>query len=554
MENNISEILKSLTHLESFSFNNPQKTISKKEKTWDFLKDSNDFDFENSAERSNELTSSPRIAQKSLEEYSEKSRESFTEIQVRKAEQVDLHPGFGDTEWKVGKGSKGKSEKEKVEKFVKIGELLSRFDQKVAHRDEKQGNEDTWHSGFDWDNEIELANREVFGNQSFREKQREVINATKSKRDVIALIPTGGGKSLTFQLSAVTEEGVTLVVMPLLSLISDQMQQMEDLGVECKFLHTPNDLMEVFSMLAEGRLSARLLFVTPEKITQSGQARSLIDNLYMERKIERFVIDEVHWVSSWGQDFRPDYLKLSVLKENYPDVPILGLTATATNQVKADITKLLKLRNVLYFQSSFNRPNLFYEIRSLNKSKWEEDIATFCKSQIDQGHNSGIIYCIKKKETEDMASFLRNKYKINCTHFHANLSLDKRNEVQKKWMDNKIQIIVATIAFGMGINKKDVRFVIHVGFPKSIESYIQEWGRAGRDSKPAQWILYYNYGDRKLLDWFIMNNSTTSSNERKEENMHNLYKMIDYLEESILWRRKLQLSLLGESFKTRDCK
>ena len=233
---------------------------------------------------------------------------------------------------------------------------------------------------------------------AFREKQREVINATKSKRDVIALIPTGGGKSLTFQLSAVTEKGVTVVFMPLLSLINDQITQMEEIGVKWKFIQKPNDIMDIYDTMSSGQINTKILFITPEKMINSNQAKSLKDALYMERILERFVIDEVHWVSSWGQDFRPDYLKLSILKETYPDIPILGLTATATNQVKADIKRLLKLPNLLYFQSSFNRPNLFYEVRTLKKNKWEEDIAEICKTQTlaNSSPSSGIIYCLRK--------------------------------------------------------------------------------------------------------------------------------------------------------------
>ena len=229
------------------------------------------------------------------------------------------------------------------------------------------------------------------------------------KRDVIALIPTGGGKSLTFQLSAITEKGVTVVFMPLLSLINDQITQMREIGVEWQFLQKPNDIMEIYNLMGNNELTTKILFITPEKITHSGQARSLIDTLYCEKMLERFVIDEVHWVSSWGQDFRPDYLKLSLLKESYPDIPILGLTATATNQVKADIQKLLKLDHLLYFQSSFNRPNLFYEIKTLKKSKWEEDISKIWKEHAEGSNKlqSGIIYCLRKKETESIAKTLQ---------------------------------------------------------------------------------------------------------------------------------------------------
>ena len=195
-------------------------------------------------------------------------------------------------------------------------------------------------------------------------------------------------------------------------------------------------------------------------------------NIYKANKLKRFVIDEVHCVSHWGQDFREDYLKLSVLRERYPGVPILGLTATATQQVKADISRLLCLKNALYFQSSFNRPNLFYEIVKKNKNKLTDHIAEMIKENYI--NKSGIIYCLTKKECEKMCAELKSKFKIKCEYFHAGLPHNKRKEIQRKWMKDECYVIIATVAFGMGINKKDVRFVFHTAFPKSIEAYSQE--------------------------------------------------------------------------------
>jgi len=428
--------------------------------------------------------------------------------------------------------------------FIPLNQMLE-FEQK------RKGPNSKWFEGFPWDDEIDVANREIFGNKDFRENQREIINATKSNRDVLALIPTGGGKSLTFQLSAMTEDGVSIVIMPLLSLIEDQMNQMEEIGVPCIFIHTYNDISVVFDQLINGNLTVKLLFITPEKISQNQQAKDLLLNLYNERKLMRFVIDEVHWVSNWGQDFRPDYVKLSQLKDTYPGIPILGLTATATNQVKADICKTLQIEESLCFQSSFNRPNLFYEVRAKQKKFFVSQIAEFIKTKYS--NMSGIIYCLSKKECESLSKELSTTYRMKWNYFHAGLSVEKRKKIQKAWMQNEYYIIVATVAFGMGINKKDVRFVIHTSFPKSIEAYSQECGRAGRDSKPAHCLLFYSYMDRKMQDFFIMNPTTISTEERKEENIHNLYKMLDYLEEAVLWRRKLQLSLLGEDFRAKKC-
>lgn len=228
----------------------------------------------------------------------------------------------------------------------------------------------------------------------FRENQREIINATKSGWDVIALISTGGGKSLTFQIPAATESGISIVIMPLLSLIADQIRQMREIGVPCIFIERSDDIKRVRRELERGELQTKLLFFTPEKLCKSKGVRDLMKDLYDRKLLERFVIDEAHCVVHFGMDFRPDYLELKCWREEYPGVPILGLTATATPRVMADIAKILNMYNTQFFQSSFNRPNLFYEVVQKKRNTMTSEIAEFIKCRND--NESGIIYCLTK--------------------------------------------------------------------------------------------------------------------------------------------------------------
>eukprot|EP00347_Sterkiella_histriomuscorum_P002099 403369477 len=413
-----------------------------------------------------------------------------------------------------------------------------------------------WSKPFPWDQEVDIANQAIFGNEIFRENQREIINATKSHKDVLALIPTGGGKSLTFQLSAVTDEGVTLVIMPLLSLIEDNFSFVEDLGIPACNLSSPNQSQKeerrVYQCYNDIKnVVYKLVYLTPEKLVKSPGLMSAMDHLYAIGKIDRFVIDEVHCVSHWGQDFRKDYLHLDMLKQRYPKVPLLCLTATATLKVKDDILKRLGIKDAKLFQSSFNRTNLLYEIRDKKQFKnVTEDIVNMLRTRFKG--KCGIIYCISRKECQKLSEILKRNYHIKCDYYHAEVSYNQRKDIQERWMKNEIQIIIATIAFGMGINKKDVRFVIHYSMPKSLEGYVQECGRAGRDQNKSECILYYQYGDRKRNDFFILTNND-NTRTRKNENVHALYSILEYCEEPYYCRRQLQLQFLGEKFDPSKC-
>lgn len=411
-----------------------------------------------------------------------------------------------------------------------------------------------WQVSFPWDQDIIDANQQVFGNPTFRECQQEIINATKSGRDCLALIPTGGGKSLTFQLSAVTDKGVTFVIMPLLSLIEDNINFVKDLGIPALSLsggpNADRKMGELYNQIRD--LHYKIVYLTPERLTKSPGLVAVMENCYGNGTVDRFVIDEVHCVSHWGQDFRKDYLLLDTLKKNFPRVPILGLTATATSKVKDDIIVKLGLGDdVVCFQSSFNRPNLNYEIRlKKNLKNVDQDLSDLLKTRFKD--RSGIIYCVSRKNCENLAHTLKKKFKISCDHYHAEMKIEDRNAVQASWMKDEIQVIIATIAFGMGINKRDVRFVIHYSIPKSLEGYVQECGRGGRDGKRAECILYYTYSDRKLYDYFIVNNRFTNK-ARKNENLHALYSILKYCEEPYKCRRQLQLNFLGEDFDSAKC-
>lgn len=348
---------------------------------------------------------------------------------------------------------------------------------------------------YPWSNEVNSKLRNVFNIQNFRHLQRTVINCTLSDKDCIYVAATGSGKSLVFQLPALVSQGITIVVSPLLSLMEDQVTQLEELGIPAMVLNSATDKddarMAMQSMIDQNA-PLKLIYVTPEKLAKSKRIMAQIEKMYQAGRFSRLVIDEVHCCSQWGHDFRRDYQYLSVFKRQFPETPILGLTATATSEVILDIQKILNIEGCYVFKGSFYRPNLKYEIRPTTKKDNVEDLINLINTRFSG--QTGIVYCLSIKDTEDVASKM-SSMGTHCYPYHAQLSMAQRNKIQQQWYKNKCKVIAATVAFGLGINKIDVRFVIHYSISKSIENYYQETGRAGRDGKPAYCICYYRFAD-----------------------------------------------------------
>ncbi|GLB35200.1 putative helicase family, RecQ subfamily protein [Lyophyllum shimeji] len=334
----------------------------------------------------------------------------------------------------------------------------------------------------------------VFGLRKFRPYQLEAIIETLSGRDVFVLMPTGGGKSLCYQLPAVCQggktKGVTLVVSPLLALMKDQVHSLMLKKIDVFLWNSEATYDEVTTRL-RGTRKPSLVYITPEKLKESNSAQRILDELYRDNSLARFVIDEAHCISTWGQDFREAYRHLGTLRLKYPNVPIMALTATARKVTVADITERLNLRDCAFFTQSFNRPNLRYVITPKTR-KWMESMMDFISSK--HPNESGVIYCLGRDKCEEVAKKL-NDNGFSAKHFHAGMSQADKDQTLDEWRNDEVHIIVATIAFGMGIDKADVRFVIHYSLPKSLDGYYQETGRAGRDGKPADCILYFLYKD-----------------------------------------------------------
>ncbi len=386
---------------------------------------------------------------------------------------------------------------------------------------------------------LEQALKHYFGYDSFRPGQAQIIEEALQNRDLLIIMPTGGGKSLCFQLPALLKEGVTLVVSPLISLMQDQVDALLDNGIGATFLNSTlssQEQQQREEKILSGKI--KLLYVAPERLL-SPRFAPFLDRLAQELEIAAFAIDEAHCVSEWGHDFRPEYRQLRQLRHRYPQVPTLALTATATKRVREDIIQQLGLKEPGVHIASFNRPNLYYEVIAKERTSYNR-----LYQMIRSYKGSGIVYCLSRRKVDEVAARLKQDG-IDALPYHAGMSDEDRKNNQTSFIRDDVRVIVATIAFGMGINKLDVRFVIHYDLPRNLESYYQESGRSGRDGEPAKCTLFYSLGDIKTIDFII-----DKKNNPKEQRIarQQLRKVIEYAEGSEC-RRTIQLSYFGEKFK-----
>jgi len=379
--------------------------------------------------------------------------------------------------------------------------------------------------------------KNIFGYDRFRALQEEIINRTIDGKDSFVLMPTGGGKSMCFQIPAMIFNGITIVVSPLISLMKDQVQALKSNGIKADFFNSSNSPQEENDVINRAiNNELQLLYLSPEKLI------SVRNTWIKQLNIKLVAIDEAHCVSMWGHDFRPEYTQLKVFRNSLPDVPFMALTATADKSARKDIEQQLGLTNSKLFISSFDRKNLSIAVRGqVQKKKKLQEIITFIARR---KNDSGIIYCLSRKNTEEVASHLKAEG-YSVAFYHAGMRHEERESTQTDFINDDTKIIVATIAFGMGIDKSNVRFVIHYNLPKNLEGYYQEIGRAGRDGLPAETVLYYNMRDFVLYSQFADDGANSSMQKEK------LNRMLQFAEAKSC-RRKILLSYFGEHL-TENC-
>ncbi len=388
--------------------------------------------------------------------------------------------------------------------------------------------------------DAQAALKKFFGYDQFRPMQADIIEAVYARRDALVLMPTGGGKSICYQIPAVTLEGTAVVVSPLIALMKDQVEGLLGNGVPAAFVNssqTPEQVREIEDRVLAGNI--KLLYVSPEKIVSQG-----FQPLLKRLKISLFAVDEAHCISAWGHDFRPEYTQLKFLKEQFPGIPILALTATADKLTRKDITAQLGLTEPQVFIASFDRPNISLTVKPGQKRI--EQIFEFLKKHPGQ---SGIIYCLARKTCEDIAEKLVARG-YRAAHYHAMLPAGERARVQEEFIQDKTPIIVATIAFGMGIDKSNVRWVIHYNMPRSVEGYYQEVGRSGRDGLPADAVLFYSFAD--LAKYREMIEQTDTEAQQKEFKLAKLQRMFEIAEAPVCRRRTI-LAYFNEDYVKETC-
>ncbi|HEY0682835.1 MAG TPA: DNA helicase RecQ [Steroidobacter sp.] len=391
--------------------------------------------------------------------------------------------------------------------------------------------------------DLGAALKSRFGFSSFRPGQEAVVRDALAGRDLLAIMPTGGGKSLCFQLPAVLQPGITLVISPLIALMQDQVRLLQDNGIAATYINSSLEQSEVSARLrgaAQGEY--KLLYLAPERLLQSSFFDGVLTRLVAGRGVNAFVIDEAHCVSEWGHDFRPEYRQLAALRRRHPNIPLFAFTATATPRVREDIINQLALHEPAVHVASFNRPNLYYGVRPKNKRTYDELLARA------REESAGIVYCLSRKRVDELALQLQSDG-VAALPYHAGLDAEQRRRNQEAFIRDDARVIVATIAFGMGINKPDVRWVVHYDLPRTLESYYQESGRAGRDGDPAECILYFSAADIRTAEFLIQQKVDPDTGAPLEDEQRlarqQLRQVLNYAE-STECRRGIQLRYFGE--------
>ncbi|KAI9132504.1 DNA helicase RecQ [Acaryochloris sp. CCMEE 5410] len=393
---------------------------------------------------------------------------------------------------------------------------------------------------------LEEALKHYFGYDQFRVGQRPVIEAALQQQDLMVVMPTGGGKSLCFQLPGLLLPGLTVVISPLIALMQDQVTTLQVNDIPATFLNSSIDAATARQRISEiysGKI--KLLYVAPERLLHESFL-NLLDQVQAQVGLAAFAVDEAHCVSEWGHDFRPEYRRLAEVRQRYAQVPVYTLTATATERVRQDIIQQLQLRQPFVHVASFNRPNLYYEVRPKSRQAY----ADLYREIRQHGQDSGIVYCLSRREVNEISARLQGDG-IRALPYHAGMSDSARTLNQERFIRDDVQVMVATVAFGMGIDKPDVRFVIHYNLPRNIEGYYQEAGRAGRDGEPSKCLLFFSTKDIHTLEWLIERKVDPETGNPLENEQRiarqQLRQVIDYAESTVC-RRTVQLGYFGETF------